>query len=313
MAWAKWQTTGNSTTKLVLLMHADYARPRPDDGPACEEAGDRHYAWSGQTAVAEACEMSVSSVKRHEQVLVDLGLIRKVKRFSRAGNRLTDFVILAVNERGPCPFPDEDPAEPEPADPTPAADDSDTPGSTRCQIEPLSPPAERTKCQSDLRSPVTPGPKLTGEPYKTVVLDGSKNFSLSADPPNPEREIPTQRATPPAPVDVEALVDAALARFPTWSRTDTRRVIRAELADGRPPDVITRAWPVFLTDPDTKSPNRFKYPRRWWEVAYGPTRPPRVSAADCPLCDPAGWLVDDDHRPIAHCTHPGLLADTGVT
>lgn len=115
---------------------------------------------------------------------------------------------------------------------------------------------------------------------KDQVLKEPISLSPRADSGQGKRERPTPPTKPPPPrpaVDVEALVDAALTRFPTWSRSETRRVLKAELADGRPPEVVARAWPLFLADPQTKSPNRFKHPQAWWTTAYGPAaaRPPR--------------------------------------
>jgi hypothetical protein len=274
MAWAKRQKTGDSTTKLVLLMLADWANPGPKDGHRPDTADGRHYTWEGQEGVAEACELSVSSVKRHQAKLRALGLIRTERRFSRSGNRISDYVILACDSAGAKPFP-----------PVDNQDDH-----TKAQSDTWRGPAETTKCQNDLRSPVVLGPSVTGEPYRTVVPDSKEPLSLRTAPAateaanQREREIRSRANPDPA---VEALVDQALARYPAWSRSDTRRAILTELADGRPRQLVFDAWPRFLADPDTRSPNRFKHPQSWWDVPRPPAAAPRQRKEPCPdqTCD----------------------------
>lgn len=157
MAWAKRQTTGGSTTKLVLLVLADYASPGPDDGPWPDLAeGGRHYLWAGMASVAEACEMSESTVKRHEARLIDQGLIRKERRFAKSGNRLSDWIVLACGEYGPMPFEDDPGEAPEEADH----------------------PPDPTSGQSDPGSPVVPGPEVNGDLHKGTVVQNSKDLSL---------------------------------------------------------------------------------------------------------------------------------------
>lgn len=287
MAWAKWQITGDSSTKLVLLTLADYAHPNPDHGPQSKTADGRHYTWSHQNEVAEVAEMSLSTVKRHESRLVKLGLIRKEKRFSKSGSRLSDIIILAVDSRGPRPFPDA--AGPAPAEVV----------ETKCQDELLSPPAETTKGQIDLRSPATLGPSVIGDPYirKTPSLDSKNSLSLEVDkiPPCGQRESSSEtRKTPPTAdrVAVDALVAAALDRFPAWSRSQTRKAITAELADGRPLDVVTAAWELFLADPQTQSPGRFKYPMGWWSAVVGAGTPRPTIPAQNPGEDVTGCRTD---------------------
>ncbi len=287
MAWAKWQITGDSSTKLVLLTLADYAHPNPDHGPQSKTADGRHYTWSHQNEVAEVAEMSLSTVKRHETRLVKLGLIRKEKRFSKSGSRLSDIIILAVDSRGPRPFPDA--AEPAPAEVV----------ETKCQDELLFPPAETTKCQDDLRSPATLGPSVIGDPYirKTPSLDGKNSLSVGVDktPPSGQRESSTEPRKPAKTSDrsqVEVLVEAALERFPAWGRSQTRKAITAELADGRTFEVVSIAWGLFLADPQTRTPGRFKYPMGWWTTAAGTPTPRPAIPAQTPGEEATGCRTD---------------------
>lgn len=211
MAWAKNVKTGDSSTKLVLLVLADWANPGPTAGPRPDAAEGRHYMWADQDAVAEACEMSLSSVKRHERTLAALGLIQKEKRFSRSGNRLSDFIILAVDGAGARPFP--------------VAIES-----AKGQFDPWPPPAETSKGQIDLRSPVTPGPKFTGDPYITVVPNGNEPPPTSSTAPlasesvgakteeegsaiteTPGQVAPRQRPAPAPAAGLDQVLDAVLA------------------------------------------------------------------------------------------------------
>lgn len=305
MAWAKWQRTGDSGTKLVLLMLADWANPGAPDGSRPLLADGRHVAWSRQVEVAEACEMSVSSVKRHERKLVELGLIRKERRFSRSGNRLSDFVIVAVDSHGARPFPAAHLVLEDPAD------------STRGQSDPLSPPAETTRGQIDLRSLVTLGPGVTGDPLVTVVLDSKRDLSLSGQgqagrtgTTTSKRERSTPKPKTTGERQIDALVAEALAAHPVWSPKLCRDALVAEVDQERPLDKITTAWRLCIADPATHSPGRFKYAMHWWDTAYADARPTSTAkpctnpecyqgrvtvirpgkidaAAPCPTCQPA--------------------------
>ena len=105
MSWAKRRRVGSAAAKLVLLVLADYASPGPDDGTDRPEGVmGRHYAWAGIEKVADACEMGERSVRRHEDTLAELGLIRKVRRVNKLGHRMADFIVLAVDDDGPRPF-----------------------------------------------------------------------------------------------------------------------------------------------------------------------------------------------------------------
>lgn len=312
MAWAKWQRTGDSGTKLVLLVLADWANPGAPDGSRPLTADGRHVAWSRQVEVAEAAEMSVSSVKRHERRLVELGLIRKERRFSRSGNRLSDFVILAVDSHGKRPFTE-----------APAAvfeAPVDAPDSTRGQSDPLSPPAETTKGQIDLRSPVTLGPGVTADPLVTVVLDSKRDLSLSGEGragrtgrANGKRERSTPKPKTTGERQIDALVTEAIAAHPTWSARLCRQALLEEVDNGRPLDRITVAWRACIADPKTTSPGRFRYAMHWWDLAYAddaPAKPTRPTW--CGECDERTRQVVDAHHNPSTCPrcHPRAGART---
>lgn len=133
-----------------------------------------------------------------------------------------------------------------------------------------------------------------------------------------EREIPAQRATqPPSPAAdlVDGLVAEALVLHPAWSPRLTRQAILNELKD-RPAELVAVAWRLCITQPGTTTPNRFQHPMSWWDTAYGlndpgPTPSSNRTAADCQLCDPAGWVVDADDRPTRRCDHTPVPAVAG--
>ncbi len=152
-----------------------------------------------------------------------------------------------------------------------------------------------------------------GVAITTPVLTTPETSSLSAAESGGEpreREIPAQRATKaqPPPADlVDGLVAEALVLHPAWSPRLTRQAILNELKD-RPAELVAVAWRLCIVHPSTTTPNRFQHPMSWWDTAYGldaagAEPAARPAAADCPRCDPAGWIVDAEDRPVQRCDH----------
>jgi hypothetical protein len=154
LAWARKQTTGDGTTKLILLLLADQASHGPDDPEPGRDrpanTDQRHYTFAGQAHIAAGAEVAVATVRRHEKRLVELGLIRKYARFNRAGNRTSDWIVLAVDNTGPCPFTTDDHR------------------------------AEPTTGQIDLRSTASVGPPLTDERVTVSTEPSGSSTSVSS-------------------------------------------------------------------------------------------------------------------------------------
>jgi hypothetical protein len=217
LQWAKQRTTGSAATKLVLLVLADYASPGPEDGQGVPSlAAGRHFAYAGQERVARECEMSVATVRRHQTELVELGLIRKAKRFDRTGNRTSDYIVLAVDDHRARPFEDAGSGSHHSADPTTG--------------------------QIDLRSPVSGGPALTGERVTTSPeppdhpTGGSAPRSNDADYGSrllAEHLINTHRGKIAIPADrLSGLLRPALANG--VSTATLSKAIKRMLGEGKP-------------------------------------------------------------------------------
>jgi hypothetical protein len=152
--------------------------------------------------------------------------------------------------------------------------------------------------------PAMDGSSMAGQSgsYKEEVLGTSRttNLSLSdvdAEPPTAgvepeEGEIPSEDQTQKAdqPSTVDAMVDQGLAAFPNWGQADTRKAIKVELAvNKRPLHLVAAAWVLFLADPETETPNRFRYAQmHWWKTAYGLVEPAGAKRQPCSKGHPGG-------------------------
>jgi hypothetical protein len=94
-AWAREQSTGDPTSKLVLLLMADHTAP-PDLDATPPRADWR--SWVSIDRLARLSECSVSTARRHVRRLEALGLVTTVARPGR-----TSFYVLPV---GPDRLPD---------------------------------------------------------------------------------------------------------------------------------------------------------------------------------------------------------------
>lgn len=84
-SWALTQKTGQSTTKLVLLVLADVA-----DGQ-----GVSRY---GQKRLAEMAEVTVRTLRTHLEKLENQGLLRRVRRHRENGSRTSDKYEILLPE-----------------------------------------------------------------------------------------------------------------------------------------------------------------------------------------------------------------------
>ena len=66
--------TGSTHTKMVLLK-------------LCDNANDEGECWPSHANLAKHCEMNKRSVMRHIDILIDMGIVRKINRFK--GNTKT--------------------------------------------------------------------------------------------------------------------------------------------------------------------------------------------------------------------------------
>jgi hypothetical protein len=86
MSWARDQVVGGGTTKLVLLLLADYA----DDDGCC---------WPGIETVAEKAEINEKSVRRHLQKLEKRGMLERTRRRRSDGTMGTYRYRLIIGPR----------------------------------------------------------------------------------------------------------------------------------------------------------------------------------------------------------------------
>lgn len=305
MQWAKQQRTGSSASKLVLIVLSDYATPGPEEGPLPDGAAGRHFAYAGQERIARECEMSTESVRRHQLELIKQGHIRKVRRFDRAGHRLSDYIVLAVDDHRPRPFPTPDdpllpvPGEP-PADPVPTDDHRQDPTTGQSDRLALEGGSEGSLPHtSDRWSPyigTTTKEPLADFPATSLGTDGSAQTAASA----------------PTLAQVAWVVLLRLARpysLGESSAAQLRGPVMARLRQGWTPDALvaelTRALPAEarygllrhrLADlppvPGAAEPGRPESERHRWlrwcgDALCDPqTRCNYETRQPCPTCSP---------------------------
>lgn len=83
-AWALKQSTGNSTTKLVLLILADVA----------DENGESYY---GQEKLASMAETTTRTLRDHLKNLEAMGLLERRERRRESGYRTSDLYRLLIH------------------------------------------------------------------------------------------------------------------------------------------------------------------------------------------------------------------------
>ena len=175
MTWAKQQTVGSSTRKLVLLVIAD----RVDD--------DSSETWVGQESIATEAELSVRTVGRVVAELEGLGLIERQQRRRPDGYRSSDLIRLNRHWTSPDSQSHESPS-PEPVSHDELSGDTDDnltghpvqPHPTECRSK--NQPVDQSVDQSD-----TPPLRLVAEQDASTVETATTRFEMHFWPIWPRR------------------------------------------------------------------------------------------------------------------------------